>query len=134
MLGQNSTKIYAVYVNPDDDMPHETAEFVEEHFALWGFVFHAFWCFYHRLWFWGLGMLFIWALFVAGGIEMGLSLITTVIVELAVRLIVGFDGNHWREQALQRKGYILSDIVSGDSELAAKRRFYDHWLETGRAG
>ena len=127
MFGQ-STKLYAVYIKPDDDVPHETAEFVDEHFALWGFVFHGFWCLYHGLWMWSAITLLAWGLFVGGAASMGVGVLTSVVIELAIRVWVGFDGNHWRGQKLRAKGYILSDVVSGESELAAKRRFYNNWL------
>lgn len=128
MFGIQGTKIYAVYINPNDDVPHETAEFIEEHFSLWGFIFHGFWCLFHGLFLWGAIVLGIWAAFVAAGAALGLHIFSVAAIELAVRVFVGFDGNHWRGEKLRRKGYVLSDIVSGESELAAKRRFYDHWL------
>ncbi|MDG1287403.1 MAG: DUF2628 domain-containing protein [Rickettsiales bacterium] len=128
MFGSNSMKLYAVYIKPDDDVPHETAEFVEEHFSLWAFVFHGFWCLYHGLWLYGALVLAVWGGFVGAGVQLGVGLISSFIIELAVRTLVGFDGNHWRSKKLRTKGYILSDVVSGESELAAKRRFYSNWL------
>lgn len=128
MFGLGGTKIYAVYIDPDDDAPHETAEFVEEHATIWGFVFHAFWCFYHKLWWHGLAVLALWMLFVVAGTELGLGTLAAAACELVIRLIVAFDGNSWRQARLQRKGYILSDIAAGESELAAKQRFYQRWL------
>jgi hypothetical protein len=128
MFGGNSTKLYAVYINPNDEVPHETAEFIDEHFSIWGFIFHAFWCLYHGLILWGSVALVLWLAFVAAGAELGLSMISVAVIELAIRILVGFEGNNWRSQKLRAKGYILSDVVSGESELAAKRRFYDNWL------
>lgn len=124
----NSTKLYAVYIKPDDDAPHETAEFIDEHFSIWGFFFHGFWCFYHHLWLRGAIVMAAWVIFVGGAAHLGLGIVSSLVIELAIRIIVGFDGNHWRGQKLRSQGYILSDIVSGESELAAKRRFYDNWL------
>lgn len=133
MFGSQSTKLYAVYIRPDDDIPHETAEFVEEHFAIWGFVFHAFWCFYHGLWVMGLIVLAAWVGFVGAADQWGVALGASAVFELAIRVLVGFDGNHWRGEKLRREGYILSDIVSGESDLAAKRRFYANWLDAQSA-
>ena len=128
MFGGNSTKLYAVYIKPTDDVPHETAEFVEEHYSLWGFVFHGFWCLFHGLWLYGALVLAAWIGFVAAADQMGLGIAVSMVIELAIRVLVGFDGNHWRGEKLRRQGYILSDVVSGESDLAAKRRFYDNWL------
>ncbi len=132
MFGRQSTKLYAVFINPKDDMPHETAEFVEEHFSVWGFVFHGFWCLFNGLWIYGLAVLAVWAFFINMSGALGLGFVTATVVELGVRVLVGFDGNEWRANKLRRKGYILSDVVSGESELAAKRRFYDNWLASAR--
>ena len=132
MFGRNSTKLYAVYINPNDDVPHETAEFVDEHFTIWGFVFHGFWCVYQGMWGVGLAVLAAWAAFIGAADYFGINLMVSAVFELAIRLTVGFDGNHWRSLALRRKGFILSDIVSGESDLAAKRRFYDNWLTAQR--
>ena len=50
-------------------------------------------------------------------------------LSFALRILVAFDGGNWQQARLQRKGYILSDIAAGDSELAAKQRFYTRWLQ-----
>lgn len=126
----NSQKIYAVYIKPDDEYPHETAEFVEEHASIWGFIFHFLWCFYHRLWLHGIALAVLWGLLVAGGEELGLHITSIAVIEMGIRLLVMFDGNGWRQDKLLRNGYILSDIVTGTSELTAKQRFFDRWLGT----
>ncbi len=128
MLGRNSTKLYAVYIKADDDAPHETAEFIEEHFSLWAFAFHGFWCLYHGVWLKGALILAFWGAFVVGGAQLGLGLLSSIAVGLVIRVLVGFDGNEWRGQKLRSQGYVLSDVVSGESELAAKRRFFSNWL------
>lgn len=121
-------KIYSVYIKPDADYPHETAEFVEEHASIWGVVFHLFWCFYHKLWIHGVVLAVLWNAVIIGGSEMGLSVFSIAAFELFIRLIVMFDGNNWRQARLKRKGYILADVVSGAAELEAKQRFFERWL------
>lgn len=126
----NRPKIYAVYVNPRDAAPYETAEFVEEKAALMGFLFHAFWCLYHRLWWHALAIIVLWIAVFAGGEAIGLSAISLSICELFIRLAVAFEGNHWRQADLKRRGYVLAELVTGDGEIAAKLRFYQRWLES----
>jgi len=135
MFGMQPTKLYSVYIKPEDDAPHETAEFIEEHFSFWGFIFHGLWCLYHGLWVWAAIIIASWAIFVSQNADLlpfdlgfEFSVFTALGMELILRAIVGFEGNHWRGAALKSKGYILSDVVSGVSELEAKRRFFDHWL------
>jgi hypothetical protein len=125
----NRTKSYAVYINPRDAAPHETAEFVEERATWMGFFFHAFWCAYHRLWWHALVIALVWVTVLVGGKAMGFSTLSLGIAELFMRAVVAFEGNHWRQADLKRRGYILSDLVSGDGEMAAKQRFYQRWLD-----
>jgi len=122
-------RVYAVYINPKHPAPHETAEFVPEHASMWAFLFHAFWCFYHKLWWQGLAVMAAWVVFVAGGEQIGLSMLSVGAIELAIRIYVAFEGNSWRQDRLRKQGYILSDIAVGDTELAAKHRFYQRWLD-----
>jgi hypothetical protein len=123
-------KIYAVYVNPSHPTPYETAEFIPESAAIWGFFFHFFWCFYHKLWLHGGIIMALWAVFLAGGQQFGLNPFTIGVLELLLRGIVCFEGNSWRQSSYKKRGYILSDIVTGDGEIAAKQRFYERWLQT----
>jgi hypothetical protein len=132
MMKFGGPKIYTVHLKPDDRYPHETVEFVEENANIWGFVFHGFWLLYSRAYLAGAIILLFWTAFVASGEALGLHVGTVMVVELVLRLFVCFDGNDLRRSALKRRGYILSDIVIGDSELAAKQRFFQRWLQSGQ--
>lgn len=122
-------KIYAVYINPKDPAPHETAEFVEEGGSIWGFIFHIVWCFFQGLWIHGILLAIAWSLLIVGGEEAGLNVFSVAAVEMFIRLLVAFEGNNWRQGQLKVRGYILSDIVTGDGEIAAKQRFFQRWLD-----
>ena len=126
-----TTKIYTVHIRPSDPNPHETAEFVEENPTLWGFVFGAFWLLYHRVYLAGVVILAMYLAFVVFGDHLGLHIFSIYAINLALRLFVCFDGNDLRRASLKRKGYILTDIVAGESELSAKQRFYERWLASG---
>jgi hypothetical protein len=121
--------IYAVYLNTQHPSAYETAEFVEERGSFWGFAFHAFWCFYHRLWIHGLVIAVLFGSVVLVGKHFGINPLTILALEFFIRLIVAFEGNEWRQNDLRRRGYFLSDIVTGTSELTAKQRYYQRWLD-----
>jgi hypothetical protein len=122
-------KIFTVFVKPSAPAPYETAEFIPETSALMGFFFHFFWCFYHRLWVHGIALMTLWGIFIIGGEHYGLSPFTLMVLELMLRLLVCTEGNNWRQSQYKRRGYILSDIVTGDGEIAAKQRYYQRWLD-----
>lgn len=122
-------KIFTVFVKPSAPAPYETAEFIPETASLMGFFFHFFWCFYHRLWVHGAVILALWSVFIIGGEHYGLKPFTLFALELLLRLLVCFEGNNWRQAFYKSRGYILSDIVTGDGEIAAKQRYYQRWLE-----
>ncbi len=122
-------RIYTVFIKPNALSAYETAEFVEEKSSMMGFFFHFFWCFYHRLWLHGLIIMLLWSVFIIGGEYYGFNGFTLITLELMLRLIVCFESNNWRQSHYKRRGYILSDIVTGDGEIAAKHRFYQRWLD-----
>ncbi len=122
-------RIYAVYINPADPAPYETAEFVEEGGSFLGFIFHILWCVYHKLWWQVAAIALVWGPLIAEGEEMGLNVLSIAAIEMFIRLLVAFEGNNWRQAKLKRQGYILSDIVTGDGEIAAKQRFFQRWLD-----
>ncbi len=132
MLTNKGQKIYTVYMKPDDEFPLETIEFVPEEASVFGFIFHLLWCFYHRLWLHGLVIAIIWGIVITDGKSLGLGMASIAVIELAIRLLVMFEGNNWRQEQLLRKGYILADIVTGDSEISAKQRFLDRWFASER--
>jgi hypothetical protein len=48
-----------------------------------------------------------------------------VVGVLAVALVVGFQGNHWREKSLTRRGYRLMEILLEKSPDAAISKIYE---------
>ena len=50
-------------------------------------------------------------------------------VSLGIAVAVGFVGNDLKRWTLSRRGYVESDIVTGDGADAAERRFFDRHPE-----
>jgi hypothetical protein len=122
-------KIYTVHIRPIDD-GDEMPLFVREGFSFFAFLFHFFWAFYHRLWKAGL---MIAAAYIAVGMlgEFGiLSQRGMIATQLGIQVIIGFHANDWLRAGLARRGYIMTDITTGDSLLRAEQRYFERSLAT----
>jgi hypothetical protein len=121
-------RIYTVQINPSLPQPYEAAEFIEEGFSWAAFVFTGIWALYHRLWWIALG-LFAFNFLMIHLLSSGtLTHAGVTIIDLGVRTLVGCYANDWRRAKLRRNGYIVADIVSGDSLLRGQQRFFDRYF------
>jgi hypothetical protein len=122
-------KIYSVHLNPRDANPYENAVFLTEGFNAYAFFFTGFWALYHRLW---LMTLLFFALHLGSGYygaAVGLSPTSIGVLEFGFRLMIGLSANDvWRAQ-LERKGWVVSDIIVAYSELEATHRYYERHLK-----
>lgn len=127
-------KIYTVHIKAKNADALQRPEFVREGFSIWAFLFTFLWAFYHRLW--GAGMFLIlmhvtfFTMMEAGVI----SRMSVEIIQLAFQVIIGLQGHDWIRMQLVKKGYVLSDIVTGISLIDAERRFFERHLPTGPQG
>lgn len=120
--------IYTAYVKDNANTPAETAEFVREGFNWLAFVFGPFWAAYHRAW--SLLILLI-------ALNIGLSTLEyvailsptqTMLVQLFFQIMLGFEANDFLGNLLRKRGYILVDIVCGDTPLRAQLRFLERYF------
>ena len=51
-----------------------------------------------------------------------------MVLNLGIRLLVGFQANDARRIALTKRGYIVADMVAAHTLLHAEQRFYDRYL------
>jgi len=119
--------IYTVHINPSLPHPYEDAKFVEEGFNWKAFIFTGLWALYNRLWLAAILMFIIngsiLVLTMHHSNAMGLSLI-----EFSWHLIIGYSGNDLIRSKLKKLGFIIADIVTGDSKLRAEQRFFDRYF------
>jgi hypothetical protein len=121
-------RIYTVHINPSRPHPYEEAEFVDEGFNRWAFIFTGVWALYHRLW-WQALALFVFGFIMVNIIASGtLSAFGAVIIDFGVRLLIGYHANEWRRRKLAKRGYLTADITSGESLLRAEQRFFDRYF------
>lgn len=122
------TRLYSVHLNPKAPRPYESPVFVPEGFNVYAFLFHIFWALYHRIW---LQAFIILGLLIAVQIASAygdLSRTSTIILDLGIRLMIGMAANDLRRDTLDKRGWVVSDVVIADSLLDAERRYYDRHL------
>ncbi|MEI7669610.1 MAG: DUF2628 domain-containing protein [Pseudomonadota bacterium] len=119
--------IYTVHINPSLSHPYEKAEFIDEGFSWKAFFFTGFWALYQRLW---LPLFFI-ILFNIGLVFLsknGATHIGLFAVQLGGNILIGYFANDWLRNKLKKNGYIIADIVTGDSLIKAEQRFFDRYF------
>ncbi len=120
--------IYTVHLKPSDPAPHENPVFVEESFRWMAFFFGGFWALYHRMWLLGIALLATEAVLLSLVHADALHILTMRAFDIGLRALVGFCAADWQRRALKRQGYIIADIVTGDTALRAEQRFFDRYL------
>lgn len=122
------TRLYSVHLDPKLARPYEAPVFVAEGFNFYAFIFGFFWALYHRIWlpaflFFGLSICVRLASHYGD-----LTLLSSFVLDLGIRLMIGMAANDLRRDTLEKRGYIISDVVISDSLLDAERRYYDRHL------
>lgn len=123
MLGK--MKIYTVHIKPEDAHAYEKPVFVREGMNIWAFLLPLLWALYEKLW-WKAAMIFaieILLMFMAKHHVQGE--IGMLVIQLGFHFWVAQEGNDWIRAGLAKRGYITSDIVSGDSAVRAQQRYFD---------
>jgi hypothetical protein len=124
----NHMKIYTVHIKPGEADAQEKPIFVREGFNLFAFLFTFFWAFYKRLWFAGFLMLGFFLMLIAIDSEHIMTPDSLAVIQLAFQLVIGFQANDWLRRGMAKRGYILHDIASGTSLLAAEQRYFERYL------
>lgn len=128
MIFSSRHRVYNVYVKPTLAKPYEQPVFVEEGFNFKAFLFTAVWTLYHRLWWASIAIGACNALFLLLVQNGTVSETGQVILQFGLALLVGYQANDWHAARLERRGYVLADIVTGDSLLRAEQRFFDRYF------
>lgn len=121
-------RLYSVHVDPAAPRPYETAVFIAEGFNFWAFAFGAMWALYQRLWILGFVLMALNVTIAGMAQHMGFSVVSLYILQMGIQVMVGFQANDARRDALVRKGYIVADMVAAHTLLHAEQRFYDRYL------
>lgn len=112
----------------------ERLAFVNEGFSWPAFFVAPFWLIYHRMW---IELALLVALLVALQLVLGLDQRGEALLgwaSLAVSLLFAFEANDLRTASLERRGYKLAGVATGDNREEAELSFLRAWLpQQGRA-
>ena len=125
---------YTVHVPPglEDDVERaERTVFVREGFSLPGLVFGPFFLVYRGLW----RATLVWcvAAIAISGLTQALGLPTpvTLLLFLVLAVLVGLEASEARRQALGRRGYIGSALITGATRSTIERTYFAESFATG---
>ena len=129
---------YSVYEpsKPPADLAEraERLAFVKEGFSWPAFFVPFFWLIYHRMW---IELVLLMVLLVSLQLAFGLDERGEALVgwaSLAVSLLFAFEANDLRTASLERRGYKLAGVASGESRDTAELSFLRTWLPQREKG
>jgi hypothetical protein len=123
-------KIYTVHVKTDVVRSSEKPVFVREGFNPFAFFFTVLWMLSKRLWLPALGIVAAFSFIIFLGVQQVITSTSVGVLQLAMQVVIGFHANDWLRHALEKRGYITTDITTGDSMLRAERRYFERYLKT----
>ena len=106
--------------------------FVRDGFHFWAMVFGPLWLLSHRLWLALLGWIAALAVIDLGMIALGAGVMAVLLANGLIALLMGFEAASLRRWTLSRGNWRQLDVVVGDDEEAAERRFFDRWTARQR--
>lgn len=121
-------KIYTVHIKPGVPNAAEKPIFIREGFNFWAFFFTIFWTLYYRLWLHTALIIAVNVVIVVLGNNYILGSESIGLIQFTIQLLVGFHANDWYRAALSKRGYIMTDITTGDNLLRAEQRYFERYL------
>jgi hypothetical protein len=123
--------VYTVHEPPQRFVAAPEAErfaFVRDGFSFWAFLFAPLWMLRHRMW-----LVLIGYILILGWLEVavrlfGGSALIGGAISFLISLLVGFEAGTLRRFTLNRRGWTMIGVVSGDDLEDAERRFFDAWV------
>jgi lysylphosphatidylglycerol synthetase-like protein (DUF2156 family) len=123
------TKFYLVYTKPDSDDVAESTIFIKDGFSLWAALLGCIWLAYHRIWRVALPLFLLTVILQILTADAIIAERLAYAIELGLLLFVGFSASEWYARALEDKGYVLSDIVTGRDDTEAQQRFFERYTK-----
>jgi hypothetical protein len=107
--------------------------FVRDGFHFWAVVFGPLWLIWHRLWLALLGWIVVALAVDVGLSRFGAGGTAVFLANVLIALLMGLEAGSLERWTLSRRNWRQLDIVVGDDEEAAERRFFDRWTAKQRA-
>ncbi len=118
-------RIYSVHIRRDGLNPDRDIVLVKEGFSWPAALFAPLWALWNELWIVAAWML----LFIAGAaaivVSLGLGGVATAWLSVGLAVMAGFLANDLMRVALERRGFVLRDVVVAANKDSAAFRFFD---------
>ena len=127
--------VYTVHAPAQPDASLIAADrfaFVRDGFHFWAMVFGPLWLLAHRLWLALLGWIIALVVIDLGMIALGAGGMAVLLANSLFALLTGFEAASLQRWTLSRGNWRQLDVVVGDDEEAAERRFFDRWTARQR--
>ena len=112
---------------PGEPAALERAELVQDAFSWGAFFFSFLWCFYHRLWLAGLGVLALLAGVLALLAAFDVPGFSRTVAVVLVLILIGLEGNSLRRWTLARRGRPAVDAVAASDRGEAAMKAFARW-------
>jgi hypothetical protein len=106
--------------------------FVRDGFHVWAALLGPVWLIWHRLWLALIGWLVVILAIDVAMMRLGTGGRAIFLANLLVALLMGFEAASLQRWTLSRGNWRQLDIVVGDDEEQAERRFFDRWTTKPR--
>jgi hypothetical protein len=106
--------------------------FVRDGFHFWAMVFGPLWLLAHRLWLALLGWIVAMVAIDLGITALGAGGMAVLLANSLIALLTGFEAASLQRWTLSRGNWRELDVVVGDDEESAERRFFDRWTARQR--
>jgi hypothetical protein len=106
--------------------------FVRDGFHFWAMVFGPLWLLSHRLWLATIGWIVAVVVIDLGMTALGAGGLAVLLANSLIALLMGFEAASLQRWTLSRGGWRQLDVVVGDDEESAERRFFDRWTARQR--
>ncbi len=117
--------VYTVHLRRHGLDPDRDLLVVKEGFSWPAFFLSFLWALWHRLWVPAAVIFLAGTAIGLAGTKLHLDPLSQGALSLGLAAIVGYLGNDLRRRRLERLGYALADVSSGDDADAALRRYLD---------
>ena len=117
--------VYTVHLRRHGLDPDRDLLVVKEGFSWPAFFLSFLWALWHRLWVPAAVIFLAGAAIGLLGAKLHLDSLSQWALSLGLAAIVGYLGNDLRRRLLDRQGFALADVSSGDDADAALRRYLD---------
>jgi hypothetical protein len=106
--------------------------FVRDGFHVWAALLGVVWLAWHRLWLALIGWIILMIVIDVAMVRFGIGGAAIFLVDALLALLLGFEAASLERWTLSRRNWRQLDIVVGDDEETAERRFFDRWTAKQR--